>query len=65
MKKFFIYLLGTLCATTISFNATADDAEIKKYCEDAALVMQLPPEKAAAYIQDCIEARKAEMDEDR
>jgi len=65
MKKITIHLLAALCAATISFNAVADDAEIKKYCEDAAMVMQLPPEKADAYIQECIEARKAEMEDER
>ena len=60
-------LLFTFALATFFTNVTAadsDEAEIKKYCEDAATVMQAPADKRDGYIAECIEARKDELSSD-
>lgn len=67
MKKQISYVMGALllALAAIPSLAAETDAAIKKYCEEAAQLMQLPPEKSAAYVVECSQARKEEMAEEK
>ncbi len=53
-------LLITLIALGFGAQAQASEQAARAYCEDAAKVMQLDGEKAAAYIKECVAAKLEE-----
>ena len=62
MKK--ITLIAALLAMGLSSQAMASEQEASAYCEDAAKVMRLDGDKAAAYIKECIAAKLEEEADD-
>ena len=62
MKK--ITLIAALLAMGLSSQVMASEQEARAYCQDAAKVMQLDGEKAAAYIEECVKAKLEEEDDD-
>ncbi len=49
-----------LLALGLGSQAQANEQEARAYCEDAAKVMQLSGDKAAAYIKECVAAKLEE-----
>jgi hypothetical protein len=63
MKKITL-LMTAFLALGLSSQGMASDQEARVYCQDAAKVMQLEGEKAAAYIKECVKAKLEEEAED-
>ncbi len=62
MKK--MSLICAALAFGLGGEAMASEQEARTYCQDAAKVMQLEGDKAAAYIEECVQAKLAEEAED-
>ena len=57
-------LLIALMALGVGSQAQANEQEAQAYCKDAAKVMRLDGEKAAAYIKECVAAKLEEEADD-
>ncbi len=62
MKIF--YLTLAMMAFALSAPGQASEQDARAYCEDAARLMQLDGDKAAAYIKECIAAKLEEEAEE-
>ena len=62
MKMFTLFI--ALMALSLGSQAQASEEEARAYCEDAAKVMRLDGEKAAAYIKECVAVKLEEEADD-